>query len=102
MINKTHLDKCRKKTNGHQIRLIPCNLKFRFGTSGSHVAAVNVPAVHEDVPDTVYPESHVGWQVLPDAKLFVQFPAAPLSGAALASQGSEVKIIFKDIISLVA
>ena len=26
----------------------------------SHVAAVNVPKVHELVPDTVYPELHVG------------------------------------------
>ena len=61
-----------------------------------------MPAVHDDVPDTVYPESHVGWQVLPDANVAVQSPTAPLAGAALASQGSEFKIIFKDIISLVA
>jgi hypothetical protein len=25
-----------------------------------HVAALSVPALHEDVPDTVYPELHVG------------------------------------------
>jgi|TARA_B110000238_G_C15879923_1_gene333012 hypothetical protein len=25
-----------------------------------HVAAVSVPALHDDVPDTVYPELHVG------------------------------------------
>ena len=27
---------------------------------GEHVAAVKVPALHELVPDTVYPELHVG------------------------------------------
>ena len=27
---------------------------------GSHVAAVSVPKLHDDVPDTVYPVSHVG------------------------------------------
>ena len=30
-----------------------------------HVAAVNVPALHEDIPDTVYPKLHVGWHVDP-------------------------------------
>ena len=32
---------------------------------GEHVAAVNVPKEHELVPDTVCPESHVGWHVDP-------------------------------------
>ena len=30
-----------------------------------HVAAVNVPKEQDDVPDTVYPELHVGWHVDP-------------------------------------
>ena len=30
---------------------------------GPHVAAVSTPALHDDGPDTVYPASHVGWQV---------------------------------------
>ena len=33
-----------------------CGLLFAF----EHVAAVRVPSLHEDVPDTVYPELHVG------------------------------------------
>ena len=28
--------------------------------SGSHVAAVSTPKLHDDGPDTVYPVSHVG------------------------------------------
>ena len=36
---------------------------------GEQVAAVSVPALHELVPDTVYPESHVGWHVLPLARV---------------------------------
>ena len=51
-----------------------------------HVAEVRVPAVHELVPDTVYPESHVGWHVDPLTRLLVQLPTAPLVGAADASQ----------------
>ena len=31
-----------------------------FVTTAVHVAAVSVPRLHEDVPDTVYPELHVG------------------------------------------
>ena len=52
-----------------------------------HVAAVNVPKEHELVPDTVYPELHVGWQVDPLASELVQSPAPPFLGAADASQG---------------
>ena len=52
-----------------------------------HVAAVSVPALQDDVPDTVYPELHVGWHVEPLARELVQSPAAPFAGAADASQG---------------
>ena len=52
-----------------------------------HVAAVKVPALHELVPDTVYPELHVGWHVDPLASEFVQSPAPPFVGAADASHG---------------
>ena len=51
----------------------------------SHVAAVSVPAVHELVPDTVYPLLHVGWHVDPDANEFVHDPTPPLVGAVDAS-----------------
>ena len=51
-----------------------------------HVAAVSVPALQDDVPDTVYPELHVGWQVDPLASEFVQSPTAPFMGAVDASQ----------------
>ena len=50
-----------------------------------HVAAVNVPKEHELVPDTVYPELHVGWHVDPLVNELVQSPAPPFVGAADAS-----------------
>ena len=50
------------------------------------VAAVRVPALHEDVPDTVYPELHVGWHVDPLRSELVQSPSAPFVGGAEASQ----------------
>jgi hypothetical protein len=50
-----------------------------------HVAAVSVPALHEDVPDTVYPELHVGWHVDPLASELVQLPTPPFVGAVDAS-----------------
>jgi hypothetical protein len=53
----------------------------------AHVAAVTVPALHVDAPDTVYPELHVGWHVDPLARLLVQSPAPPFEGAPKASQG---------------
>ena len=53
----------------------------------AHVAAVNVPREHELVPDTVYPELHVGWHVDPLARELVQSPAPPFVGAADASHG---------------
>ena len=52
----------------------------------AHVAAVRVPAVQELVPETVYPESHVGWHVDPLARELVQLPTAPFVGAVDASQ----------------
>ena len=55
-----------------------------------HVAAVNVPKEHELVPDTVYPELHVGWHVDPLVKELVQSPASPFAGAAEASHGFAV------------
>ena len=54
---------------------------------GPHVAAVSVPRLQEDVPDTVYPESHVGWHVDPLARELVQSPTPPFVGAADASHG---------------
>ena len=54
-------------------------------SSEAHVAAVNVPKEHELVPDTVYPELHVGWHVDPLARELVQSPAPPFVGAADAS-----------------
>ena len=53
-----------------------------------HVAAVKVPALHELVPDTVYPLLHVGWHVDPDANELVHVPTPPLVGAEDASQFS--------------
>ena len=52
-----------------------------------HVAAVSVPRLQEDVPDTVYPESHVGWHVDPLARELVQSPTPPFVGAPDASHG---------------
>ena len=46
-----------------------------------HVAAVSIPALHEDVPDTMYPELHVGWHVDPLAIELVQSPISPFVGA---------------------
>ena len=55
-----------------------------------HVAAVNVPKEQELVPDTVYPELHVGWHVEPLARELVQSPGPPFVGAADASHGLAV------------
>jgi hypothetical protein len=52
-----------------------------------HVAVVSVPALQDDVPDTVYPELHVGWHVEPLATELVQSPAPPFVGAVDASHG---------------
>lgn len=57
-----------------------------------HVAAFNVPALQDDVPDTVYPELHVGWHVDPLARELVQSPAPPFVGATDASHGSTVHV----------
>ena len=53
-----------------------------------HVAAVSDPSVHEDSPDTVYPELHVGWHVEPLAMELVHVPELPFVGAVDASQGA--------------
>ena len=50
-----------------------------------HVEAVSVPALQDDVPDTVYPELHVGWHVDPLARELVQSPAPPFDGVVDAS-----------------
>jgi len=69
--------------------LLPWNLvgsrQMYLFSSEVHAAAVRVPAVHELVPETVYPESHVGWHVDPLARELVQSPAPPFVGAADAS-----------------
>ena len=53
-----------------------------------HVAAVSVPTEEQElVPETVYPESHVGWHVEPLARELVQLPPPPLVGAMEASHG---------------
>lgn len=59
----------------------------------SHFAtAVSVPALHLVAPDTVYPLSHVGWHVDPDARLDVQSPLPPCTGALDASHGFAMHI----------
>ena len=55
--------------------------------SGGHVAAVSVPRLHEDVPDTVYPALHVGWHDEPIPRELVQPPTPPFDGGAEASHG---------------
>ena len=55
--------------------------------AAAQVAAVRIPALHEVVPDTVYPVSHVGWHVDPDANELVQSPTPPFVGALDASHG---------------
>ena len=57
-----------------------------------HVAAVKVPALHELVPETVYPELHVGWHVAPLARALVQSPTAPFVGDVDASHESGLHI----------
>ena len=57
------------------------------GRASEHVAAVRVPSVHELVPETMYPESHVGWHVDPLGRNLVQSPTPPLVGALDVSQG---------------
>ena len=50
-----------------------------------HVAALSVPALHEDVPDTVYPELHVGWHLSPDGSVSTHVPLPPFNGGDDAS-----------------
>ena len=69
------------------VAFLPLSLSLSLSDESLvHVAAVKVPAVHELVPETVYPESHVGWQVDPLAKELVHVPTVPLVGAVDASQ----------------
>mmetsp|Transcript_7092 Transcript_7092/g.31080 ORF Transcript_7092/g.31080 Transcript_7092/m.31080 type:complete len:124 (-) Transcript_7092:101-472(-) len=58
-----------------------------------HVAAVRVPALQDDVPDTVYPELHVGWHVDPLASELVQSPTPPFIGAVDASHGFAAHVV---------
>jgi hypothetical protein len=58
-----------------------------------HVAAVNDPALHDDVPDTVYPELHVGRHVDPLARELVQSPTPPFVRASETSQGFPVQLL---------
>ena len=55
---------------------------------GAHVAATKFPAEHTDAPETMYPSSHPGWHVDPDASSSVQSPTSPFKGAVDASHGS--------------
>ena len=50
-----------------------------------HVALVSTRSKHDVVPDTVYPELHVGWHVDPLASELVQSPAPPFDGVVDAS-----------------
>ena len=63
--------------------------KVPLVTTEVHVASVSVPRLHEDVPDIVYPELHVGWHDEPLAKEPVQSPAPPFVGAEDASHEPE-------------
>ena len=45
---------------GHGIHALSLTLWFIEHSIFEHVAAVSVPALHDDVPDTAYPELHVG------------------------------------------
>ena len=46
----------------YKVPSLPSLLEFVEASHGfgSHVAAVSVPKLHDDGPDTVYPVSHVG------------------------------------------
>ena len=54
-------------------------------------AAVSTLSVHDVAPDTVYPESHVGWHVEPLGRVSVQSPAAPLAGGTAASHALSLR-----------
>ena len=54
-------------------------------TIAPHVAAVSIPALQDDVPDTVYPELHVGWHVDPVPMELAQSPTPPFVGGTEAS-----------------
>ena len=67
--------------------LPPLTRSFAAQYVTAQVAAVSVPALHELVPDTVYPALHVGWHVEPLARELVQSPTPPFVGATDASHG---------------
>jgi len=48
------------------------------------VAAVSVPKLQLEVPDTVWPVSHSGWHVEPDGNTSGQSPDVPKAGAVSA------------------
>ena len=66
---------------------------------GSQVAAVNVLPEHDELFETVYPESQVGWQVEPDTNALVQSPTAPFEGGVLASQQALVNTTLSLVLS---
>jgi len=51
---------------------------------GEHAAAVSVPKLQLEVPDTVYPSLHSGWHVEPEASDAGQSPDVPSAGAVSA------------------
>eukprot|EP01047_Picozoa_sp_COSAG01_P072709 COSAG01_NODE_11637_length_1891_cov_8.332031_2_plen_184_part_00 len=54
-------------------------------TIGLHDAAVSVPSLHLETPDTMYPLLQVGLQVLPEPSRALQSPTVPLPGGDDAS-----------------
>jgi len=53
------------------------------------VAAVSVPARHDELPLMQYPGLQVGWQLDPDARASEQSPIAPFAGGVVAWQVAE-------------
>ena len=68
------------------------NLSGDAGELALHTAvSVRVPALHDIVPERVYPESQVGLHDAPLARELVHVPTAPFVGAADASHGVAVQ-----------
>ena len=78
---------------GQAVHTFEDTCSFTAHSVTSHVAAVSVPALHDDVPDTVYPELHVGWHVDPLGSELGQSPTPPFSGSAEVSQGLSYEYI---------
>ena len=55
--------------------------------AATHVAAVSVPALHDESPLAAYPSSHTGWHVDPLRRELGQLPTPPFWGGVEASQG---------------